>query len=291
MKTRTDFVSNSSSSSFVVACKKELLKDIAKDLARACVNKRGKYHDKELGKNNQCILDFCLKTFQLAFLGELLLETKEETYSLDYFKHILSIPSKNMPTTYAEEEWKRYKSILESIKSGKENDSWAKKAYDLDEYDAETDTAKHFEKVYAKDIVVSNSVMESDFNRYHYSNGLDSEETIKKRVQRIIAFAKDKVRRDSYEVEEYFETIDIYQITKDTIDNTRNLISQGYKVEFEEWEDLDRLDAKLDSGESIFYVRIAHSGDGYGDFYIYCEDGADCIDGVSGIEVLASDCL
>ena len=133
--------------------------------------------------------------------------------------------------------------------------------------------------------------MKSDFNRYHYSNGPDSEETIKERVQRIIDFAKDKVKRDLLEVEEYFEAIEIYQITKDTIDNTRNLISQGYKVELEEWEDLDRLDAKLDSGESIFYVRIAHSGDGYGDFYIYCEDGADGIDGVSGIEVLTSDCL
>ena len=287
MKTRTDFVSNSSSSSFVVACKKELLKDIAKDLARACVNKRDKYHDKELSKNNQCILDFCLKTFQLVFLGELLLETKEETYSFDYFKRIWAIPT----TTNAEEEWKRYKSILESIKSGKEKDSWVKKAYDLDEYDAETDTAKHFEKIYAKDIVVSNNTMKSDFNRYHYSNGPDSEETIKGRVQKIIDFAKDKVKRDLLEAEEYFETIDIYQITKDTIDNTRNLIAQGYKVELGEWEDLDRLDAKLDSGESIFYVRIANSGDGYGDFYIYCEDGADGIDGVSGIEVLTSDCL
>ena len=291
MKTRTDFVSNSSSSSFVVACKKELLKEIAKDLARACVNKRDKYHDKELSKNNQCILDFCLKTFQLVFLGELLLETKEETYSLDYFKRIWAIPSKNMPTAYAEEAWKRYKNIVESVKSGKEKDSWAKKAYDLDEYDAKTDTAKHFEKVYVKDIVVSNSVMESDFNRYHYSNGPDSEETIKGRVQRIIDFAKDKVKRDLLEAEEYFETIDIYQITKDTIDNTRNLIAQGYKVELGEWEDLDRLDAKLDSGESIFHVRIAHLGDGYGDFYIYCEDGADGIDGVSGIEVLTSDSL
>ena len=291
MKARTDFVSNSSSSSFVVACKKEFLKDIAKDLARACVNKRDKYHDKELGKNNQCILDFCLKTFQLVFLGGLLLETKEETYSLDYFKHILTIPSKNMPTTYAEEEWKRYKSILENIKSGKEKDSWAKKAYDLDEYDAETDTAKHFEKVYAKGIVVSNNTMTSDFNRYHYSNGPDSEETIKGRVQRIIDFAKDKVKRDSCEAEDCFEAVDIYQITKDTIDNTRNLIAQGYKVELGEWEDLDRLDAKLDSGESIFHVRIAHLGDGYGDFYIYCEDGADGIDGVSGIEVLTSDSL
>lgn len=284
MKARTDFVSNSSSSSFVVACKKEFLKDIAKDLARACVNKRDKYHDKELSKNNQCILDFCLKTFQLVFLGKLLIETKEETYSLDYFKRIWAIPK----ITLAEEAWKRYKSILESIKSGKEKDSWAKKVYDLDEYDAETDTAKHFEKVYAKDIVVSNSVMASDFNRYHYSNRPDSKETIKERVQRIIDFAKDKVKRDSNEIEDYFEAIDIYQITKDTIDNTRNLIAQGYRVELKDWEDLDTLDAKLDSGESIFYVRIANSGDGYGDFYIYCEDGADGLAGVSGIEVLAS---
>ena len=291
MKTRIDFVSNSSSSSFVVACKKEFLKDIAKDLAKACTNKRDKYHDKELGKNNQCILDFCLKTFQLLFLGELLLETKEKTYSLDYFKNIWAHPSKNMPTTHAEDEWKRYKDTLERIKSGKEKDSWVKKEYDLDEYDATTDTIKHFEKVYAEDIVVSNGVMESTFNRYHYSSGPDSEETIKERVKRIIEFAKSKTKQELREVEDCFGAVSIYQITKDTIDNTRNLIAQGYKVELEDWENLDILDTKLDSGESIFYVRIAHSGDGYGDFYIYCEDGADGIDGVSGIEVLTSDSL
>lgn len=284
MKARVDFVSNSSSSSFVVACKKEFLKDITKDLARACVNKRDKYHDKELGKNNQCILDFCLKTFQLLFLGELLLETKEKTYSLDYFKKIY----KKMQATHAEEEWKRYKSQLDRIKTGKEIDFWIKKEYDLDEYDAMTDTAKHFEKIYAKNIIVSNGIMESSFNRYHYVDGPDSEETIRERVQRIIDFANDKVKRDSLEAEDCFETIDIYQITKDTIDNTRNLIAQGYRVDLEDWEDLDMLDAKLDNGESIFYVRIAYSGDGYGDFYIYCEDGADGLDGVSGIEVLAS---
>lgn len=287
MKARVDFVSNSSSSSFVVACKKEFLKDIAKDLARACVNKKDKYYDKELSKKNQCILDFCLKTFQLAFLGELLLETKEKTYSLDYFKKIY----KKMQATHAEEEWKRYKSQLDRIKTGKEIDFWIKKEYDLDEYDAMTDTAKHFEKIYAKNIIVSNGIMESSFNRYHYADGPDSEETIRERVERIVAFAKDKVKRDLHEVEDCFEMVYIYQITKDTIDNTRNLIAQGYRVELEDWEDLDKLDAKLDSGESIFYVKIGHSGDGYGDFYIYCENGADGLDGVSGIEILTSDGL
>ena len=86
-------------------------------------------------------------------------------------------------------------------------------------------------------------------------------------------------------------SIDVYQITKDTVDNTRNLISQGHRVDLDEWEDLDELEARLDGGDAIFYVRIAHSGDGLGDFYIYCDDGADGLDGVSGVEILTSDSL
>ena len=265
--------------------------DIAKDLSKACMNKKYQYHNKDLGKRNKCILDFCLNTFQLAFLGELLLETKKETYDLEYFQKIWSRPFKENSEDTAKKEWERYKSEVKQVKEGRANYPWLNKAYELDEYDELTDTATHYEKVYVSNVVVSNGVMEHDFNRYHFSNGPDSEDTIKARVANIVKFAKDKLNRENGKTEDFIEPIDIYRITKDTIDNTRNLISQGYRVDLEKWEDLDMLDAKLDSGDAIFYVRIAHEGDGYGDFYIYCEDDADGLNGVSGIEILTSDCL
>lgn len=294
MKTRNDFVSNSSSCSFVVACQKDYLKDIAKDLAKACTNKKSMYHDKGLAKKNNLVLDFCLSTFQLAFLGKLLVETKEEKWSLEYFNEIWGkhIGNANAIDNPGLAEWNRYKKHLEDIKSGKDISPWYKENYEDDVYDQTTDTAIHYEKVYAQDIVVSNNVMESTFDRYHFNNSPDSSDVIDRRVEALIACAKEKIDRDySGKRENFIEKIDIYQITKDTIDNTRDLISRGHKVVLEDWQDLDMLDAKIANRDAIFYVRIAHSGDGYGNFYIYCEDEANGLDAVSGIEILTSESL
>lgn len=300
MKARVDFVSNSSSSSFVVACQKQYLDDVLKDLAKSCTNKRSPYHDKALAGRNKCILDFCVRTFQLAFIGKLLVKTKAVKYSLDYFKKIWISGRKDPNASKAaEKEWEHYKNVLKSIKDGQSRHGsvydWEKDAYSLDEYDEATDTAVHYEKTYAQGIVVPNSTMESTFNRYHFNGAGSRQETaeeIDRRVKAIVEIAKAHVaadRRASANV--CFESIDTYQITKDTIDNTRDLISRGYVVDLARWEDLDALEARIAHGDALFYVRIANSGDGYGDFYIYCEDDADGIDGISGIELLACESM
>lgn len=291
MRTRADFVSNSSSSSFVVACQKQYLDDVIKDLSRACCSGSRKYN-KDLKKRNSTILDFCLHTFQLAFLGELLLETKKEEYSIEAFKKMWSDSAVSKEDDFYKKEWEHYKADLEKIRLGKHISPWVKRDYELDTYDPTTDTAVHYEKVYVKDVVVSNDVMEYSFKRYHFAGAsADSDETIRDRVKTLIKFAKSKKRRDWREDEDFTSGIDIYRITQDTIANTRDLISQGWQVDLEKWQDLDALEAKLGGGDAVFYVRIAHSGDGYGDFYIYCEDEADGIDGISGIEILTSDSM
>ena len=289
MKVRTSFVSNSSSCSYVVLCKRDFLNDIAKDLAKACTNKTDPYHDKDLAKKNQCILEFCLNTFQLAYLGNLVIETRKEIYNLEYFKNIFAESNQDNVEECAKEEWERYKSDLNALKNGKHDHTWwIGSAYDLDEYDAQTDTAIHYEKIMARDIIVSNQIMESKFKRYSFQN---TPEDIKARVDKLVAYAKDAAKYDWHEDRKCIESPSIYQITKNTIDNTRALLSCGYSIDFFEWEkNLDELEARLSSGDAIFYVRIANNGDGYGDFYIYCEDTADSIDGISGIEILTSEC-
>lgn len=293
MKVRTSFVSNSSSCSYIVLCKRDFLNDIAKDLAKACTNKTDPYHDKDLAKKNQCILEFCLNTFQLAYLGNLVIETRKETYNFEYFKNIFAESNQDNVEERAKEEWERYKSDLNAVKNGKHDHTWwIGSAYGLDEYDAQTDTAIHYEKITARDIVVSNQIMESKFKRYSFSNNQNTPEDIKARVDKLVAYAKDAAKYDWHEDRNRIESPSIYQITKNTIDNTRDLLSCGYSIDFFEWEkDLDELEARLSNGDAIFYVRIANSGDGYGDFYIYCEDTADSIDGISGIELLASESL
>ena len=294
MKTRVDFVSNSSSSSFVVACQKQYLDDVIKDLSRACCSGSRKYN-KDLKKRNSTILDFCLHTFQLAFLGELLLETKKTEYSLEAFKKMWTDPSDNSrpdrDDDFYKKEWKHYKADLEKIRLGKRINPWVKRDYELDTYDPVTDTAIHYDKVYVKDVVVSNETMEYGLHRYHFNgtNTSTPEET-KQRVDALVHLAKEK-NRDGWNKVSAYCNPNVYQITEDTIANTRDLIASGWKVELDKWQDLDKLEAKLKGGDVLFYVRIAHSGDGYGDFYIYCEDEADGIDGISGIEILTSDSL
>ena len=289
MKARLDFVSNSSSSSFVVACQMQHLNAVAKDLARACCNTRDRYHDKSLAEKNKRVLDFCLHTFQLAFLGELLISTKKETYGLDFFKKML----KQATLEVAEAAWERYKRDLQKVKDGTAlKESFIAREYCDDVYDPVTDTAEHFEKTYASEVVVSNDVMTYNLHHINPSPAPEPENIRQSRVNRLLAMANAKHEYE-FKKEHYraIEPVEVYQVTRDTIANTRDLIAAGYEVRLEKWQDLDALDARLENGDAMFYVRIANSGDGYGDFYIYCEDGADGLDGVSGIEILASECM
>ena len=163
-----------------------------------------------------------------------------------------------------------------------------KKEYSRDIYDEAKDEAIHFTDIVASEIVVSNNNMEYMFNRYHYSP--DTAETISNRVESLVDAAKKTVSNDE-KTSSFIGTPEIYQITQDTIDNTKNLIDAGYKVELEKWENLDELNARIANGDAIFYVKIARDGDGYGDYHIFCEDEADGLDAVSGIEILTSDSL
>lgn len=293
MKIRVDFVSNSSSCSYVIACKQQYLDAVARDLSKAC-SCRGKDHIKGLAKKNQTKLDFCISTFQLAFLGDLLVDVKEQTYSLAAFREIFSRDDKDQSVvdSVAEREWNRYKKNIIEAQAAKDDEwsSWLAREYGSDVYDASTDTAKHYEKTYVRDVVVSNDVMVYNLHRYHYGNDNDAD-TTKDRVDTLVELAKDKLHDDNGKRISTIDRIDIYQITKDTVDNTRDMIAHGCTIELEKWENLDELDARLSNGDAIFYVRIAHSGDGFGEFYIYCEDGADGICGISGIEILTSESM
>ena len=284
MKIRSDFVSNSSSTSYVIACKMQYLDAVLKDLSRACTNKHDSYHNKGLAKRNQGILDFCVKTFELVYLGDLVVDTKDEVYSLKYFKKL------HCKKDFAVKEWESYKAKV----TGKVALNPWDEIKD-DEYDQETDTIVHHEKTYARDVVVARSVMESHFKRYQYDNTPDPQDVVDFRVKEIVKLAKAVAASENSPnaADPYLAIgqIDIYQITQETIDNTREILDHGYEIEFDEWEDLDRLEAKIKSGDALFVVTITHGGDGYGEFYIYCEDGADGLSGISGIEVVSAKSL
>lgn len=285
MKTRFDFVSNSSSCSYTLACNKKYLDDIMKDIVNSC----GK--SKEFKKSNRRILDFCLNTYQLVFLGELVIETKKITYNLNYFKkHIKDFKSRKSFDNFAEQLWNDYKKDL--IESKKENAlPYLKKRYANDIYDEVKDEAIHFENITTGNIITTNDNMEYCFNRYHYGND-DSPENKKNRVKAIIENAKNMIKYDQIK-HSYCNTMGnpgIYMITQDTINNTKDLVEAGYKIIFNEWEDIESLERRLQLGDAIFCIDIATSGGGAGCYNLYCENDDYGITDVSGIEFLNSEC-
>jgi len=223
MKKRHDYVSNSSSCSFVIAVAQDRVKTLAKDIAKACVNKKDQFHDPNLKKRNERILDFCFESFVLGFIGFLKTDDKK----------------------------------------------WP---------DVELDAP-----------VLTREGMSSQLKRYHFEGkdhrpAAEKKEERKWRAEKL--FNSAKARQLGGNVC-YTEEADVFEITQDTLDNTKDLLEFGYKFTKPAKEirkAIKNLEAHFAKGDRVFSIRQARQGDGYGQFYIYAEDNANGVSDVSGIE-------
>ena len=292
MKTRQDFVSNSSSCSFVVAINSTYpVKDFAKDLGKACTNSKDEYHDKELTNRNRRILDFCLNTYQLLFLGSIDVGTYEDVVKkADFYDP--QDPDDREPRILEglKEIWDNCLDQYKRAKAAPKG-SYLSKCSERDWINEAEDEIHHFYDQQAARIIVDNDTMHYDFSRFHYSDEKSKDrydekpDQVKQRVKQIMKWAKQ-----SCDPKHEGRQSDCYAITMDTILNTRNLIKSGIKVNLDKWEDRDDLERRLKAGEQLFGIRIAHSGDGYGSYYIYSEENASGIDHLAA-EILTSESM
>jgi len=287
MKTRLDFVSNSSSSSFIISFDSYEASNIFSAISKKCIDEEDEYHLPGLVDRNKRILEFCADTFQLLFIGTLRIETKKVDYTEETFKAMYD----NMHGFDAHMEFELYKTMVDNSKTYNDP-KWKLDIYGADEK-VNDNHYIHYENVDVTEVIVSNDRMEYDFNRYHFS-GLKKEKpedkaTIERRVEAIINAAKFKHDNEYHML---ISQPDIYCITLDTIANTRNLIETGHKIIFDsKWQNLDLLEKKLKDGDKIMYVRVAYQGDGQGDFYIYDETSNMSIGEIDGVDVLGGECL
>lgn len=299
MKIRDDFVSNSSSTSYVLAISKNYdLLDFCRDVACRTVSPGDRYHDKKLLKLNEINLAFSLLHYELIYLGEM-----EVAVVTNKIKHS-DIPVKMNNYEFTEDDWIYYSENIEKWNKIKDNPAHSEynylKRHSSDSY-IENDILHLVDHEYIGGIAID---LENDYSVDTYSikrhsfieNDIDNGTA---NVNQIANYEKNRIKRIECIkkfTREFYETgrtgYSSYQITMNTIKNTKDLISAGVKIEFNKWENVELLEKRLKAGEKIFMIRNNYSGDGYLSDGIYTEDGSPGIGYDSGIdtEFLTSEC-
>lgn len=272
MKTRNDFVSNSSSCSFVIALPAGFsLNDFVKQAARGCLKHTGPNEAEFSLKQdelNQAVLGYHLRASELLFLG---------SFRIDDITR--KIDRQNDPA-----EFDRVKRLIN-----------AGRYYGNPEVaseDENTITLKFADRV--EEIAVKSSEMPYITGNYHwrsdYSTDLGEQ---KDAAEKIIKFAKlysghahidYKARSNS----------DTYFISLNTIWNTRALMAAGKDVVLDKWMDLDKLEDMLKNGTKIFRVRVNNGGDGTAEDALYTFGGwggEDLFNNMTGIDLLYSETM
>lgn len=264
---RNDFVSNSSSSSYVVCVGKNYpINTFVKDVCKKCVDKKSNW--KELRDRNETSLKFHIQNARLLFLGEVYV--CDRTFFIDRNK---------CPKWETKEYFEQnFDELFKEIKKKGKNNKLSR--YDND-YEILSDTViKAIDHIWQSSL---STIDQHDLNIevFHCENNPKFEkEHNKQTVSNIKKILKSKNTQKYYWMgDAYFHNT--YVIDQSTIDRTKLMMEHGMKFRFSPWENLKKIQKLLNEGETIIYMRVANSGDGTGQDYIYNEtDNHDVFEGI-----------
>lgn len=249
MKIRTDYVSNSSSSSFVIVVPKEYeFKKFVKDVVRGTVAIKDEFFDEdrmnELKERNVRNLDYCLNTYELLFLGTFCYEYKRSTIkggdevsdfvkSIEFFK-------KNCPEMFCAK-----------IVSQTEDELVADLPNTADWH------------------AVSCDLMNGLIRQYQ-SPGDDDPTFHHSVVEAIAEYLSEHSRWGE-------ERPGLFEVTMNTIYNTEALLAERKEnIKLDKWcQNLDELKKLIKDGNRIFGIKANQGGDGESCTAIYSLGGWD----------------
>ena len=259
MKVRSDFVSNSSSCSFVVAIPKDYSLDrFIEDVVNDTIASRSDESDDIVDmvkKSNKRNLDYHLNSTELLFLGSLRIDDKVRIF-------------KNEEN---EDGYSSYKEMADYI-----NDPWLnqhpeEKDFIVEKCNDMEMTVRFMQ--FDSNITVSTDAVEYQIGRYPFKDEYSNSDRINiaKTIYKYVSLLNNE------DMHSYlcYNNSRLFKVTKNTILNTRDLIFAGYTVKLSKWEDLDKLEARIDNGEKLFGIELANGGDGMSNIKIYGLGGWD----------------
>lgn len=270
MKTRIDFVSNSSSCSFVIALDKDFaLNDFIAEACKGCLKHVSSDDSEEFVKQqdefNKAVLDYHLRASELLYLGCLCIGKVQDVFRKEddeeLFKHMKAYIARNSVSND------------ERLVEDMDDKIVIERTEEIDR------------------IAISKYKTEYVTNAWHwdddYSYDLDAQ---KKAADNIVKFAKNySDSRSDYKAQRNSKT---YVISRNTVWNTQALVAAGYKVVLDDWMDLGKFDKMLQDGQRLVVVHVNNGGDGVDEDALYSFggwDGEDVFDSMPKIEVIDSE--
>ena len=272
---RNDFVSNSSSTSYIISIGKNYpIKTFIKDVSKKCVDKKSKYHVFSLLDRNMTTLQFHIMNTRLLFLGEAYVMDKSFNVDLN----------KVHKWEDKEEHKKLFNGYMKRILRNK-NKKYTE--YDTTwEYVSDT-KIKGTDHIYQGLITYDIIHAENTFDVMECENNKKFEKEHNEQVIKNIQEFLKKLYTCQYH--NPFMS-NIFVINKDTIKLTRLMLKNKIKMRFEKWENINKLEKMLDDGETIIGIRIANHGDGIDSDTIYNETDNFVLEDIP-VELLTSEIM